>query len=100
VRPALLPAANYQQIYHNQDLLATGVAADPGTMNDQPITIGERHGWTHPKGHGNRILMPQTNRTPDFGALFYTAKRMICHFYFHPICAGKTRNRRFLASRR
>jgi hypothetical protein len=28
--------------------------------------------------------MPQTNRTPDFGALFYTAKRMICHFYFPP----------------
>jgi energy-coupling factor transporter ATP-binding protein EcfA2 len=45
VRPALLPAANYRQIYHNPDLLAVGVAADSGTMNDQHITIGERHGW-------------------------------------------------------
>jgi len=26
-------------------LLAAGVAADSGTMNDQNITIGERHGW-------------------------------------------------------
>ena len=45
MRPALLPAANYRQIIHNPDLLAEGVAADSGTMNDQPITIGERHGW-------------------------------------------------------
>jgi hypothetical protein len=43
--------------------------------------------------------MPQTNRTPDFGSLFYTAKRMICHFCFHPIGAGKPRHSAFFNPR-
>jgi DNA helicase HerA-like ATPase len=30
----------------------SGVAADFGTMNDQPITIGERHGWGEPQPFG------------------------------------------------
>jgi len=45
VLPALLPAANYRQINRKQGFAVAGVAADSGTMNDEPITIGERHGW-------------------------------------------------------
>jgi len=53
VRPALLPAATTGNIHHNRDFPVAGVAADSGTMNDQPhITIGERHGWGDPQPFG------------------------------------------------
>jgi hypothetical protein len=53
VRSALLPAATTGKINHNRDFPVAGVAADSGTMNDQPhITIGERHGWGDPQPFG------------------------------------------------
>jgi energy-coupling factor transporter ATP-binding protein EcfA2 len=33
-----------------------GVAADSGTMNDQPITIGERHGWGNSQPFGIAVV--------------------------------------------
>jgi len=40
------------KIHRNRDSTVAGVAADSGTMNDQPIKIGQRHGWDEPQPFG------------------------------------------------